>query len=143
MLATFLVPGSFKILSRIKFYLRWNDKNIINELNIFFQKTLDEYIAEIQKLYQKFIKILETNFANFFDGFNNNFDYNVESQEELEDLYKLFGISSNSSEEDIKKAYRRLAKQYHPDVNKSVNSEEIMKKINDGYEKLMFQKEHA
>ncbi|WP_253301362.1 DnaJ domain-containing protein [Spiroplasma endosymbiont of Phyllotreta cruciferae] len=49
----------------------------------------------------------------------------------------MFGLSSSASINDIKRAYRQLAKKYHPDLNKSFDSEEVMRKINDGYEKLL------
>jgi len=53
------------------------------------------------------------------------------------DYYELLGIKRNASEQDIKQAYRRLARQYHPDVNPSDKSSEArFKEINEAYEVL-------
>jgi molecular chaperone DnaJ len=52
------------------------------------------------------------------------------------DYYELLGVSRDSSKEDIKRAYRRLARKYHPDVNKEPGAEERFKEINRAYEVL-------
>ena len=52
-----------------------------------------------------------------------------------DDLYAILGVSSDASEEDIKKAYRELAKEHHPDKNKgNKESEEKFKKISAAYD---------
>ena len=51
-------------------------------------------------------------------------------------LYKTLEISENASDIEIKKAYRKLARQYHPDVNKEKDAEEKFKEINSAYEIL-------
>ena len=51
-------------------------------------------------------------------------------------LYDTLGVSPNASESEIKKAYRKLARQYHPDVNKTPEAEEKFKEINAAYEIL-------
>ncbi len=51
-------------------------------------------------------------------------------------LYETLGINSSASESEIKKAYRKLARQYHPDVNKDSGAEEKFKEINAAYEVL-------
>lgn len=51
-------------------------------------------------------------------------------------LYDTLGVSSDASADDIKKAYRRLARKYHPDVNKEKGSEEKFKEVNAAYEIL-------
>jgi molecular chaperone DnaJ len=49
------------------------------------------------------------------------------------DYYEILGISKSSSPDEIKSAFRRLARQYHPDVNKETDAEERFKEINEAY----------
>jgi len=51
-------------------------------------------------------------------------------------LYETLEVSQNASESEIKKAYRKLARKYHPDVNKDKDAEEKFKEINAAYEVL-------
>lgn len=51
-------------------------------------------------------------------------------------LYDTLEVSSSASDAEIKKAYRKLARQYHPDVNKESDAEEKFKEINAAYEIL-------
>lgn len=52
------------------------------------------------------------------------------------DYYEVLGVARNATEEDIKKSFRRLARQYHPDVNKEKGAEARFKEINEAYEVL-------
>ncbi len=52
------------------------------------------------------------------------------------DYYKTLGLARGASEGDIKKAYRRLARKYHPDVSKEKDAEERFKEIAEAYETL-------
>lgn len=52
------------------------------------------------------------------------------------DYYDTLGINRNSSQGDIKKAYFKLAKQYHPDVNKTEGAKAKFEEINEAYETL-------
>lgn len=49
--------------------------------------------------------------------------------------YKLLGVAASASAAEIKKAYRRLAREYHPDLNASTRDEQI-KRLNEAYEIL-------
>lgn len=51
-------------------------------------------------------------------------------------LYETLGIAKGASSDEIKKAYRRLARKYHPDINKEKGAEEKFKEINAAYEIL-------
>ncbi len=51
-------------------------------------------------------------------------------------LYDTLGVSENATASEIKKAYRNLAKKYHPDINKTAEAEEKFKEINAAYEVL-------
>src|SRR6201990_2775238 len=56
---------------------------------------------------------------------------------EFKDYYKTLGVPRTASQDDIKKAFRRMARQYHPDVAKDKkNAEERFKEINEAYEVL-------
>lgn len=50
--------------------------------------------------------------------------------------YAILGVSEDANFQEIKKSYRKLAKKYHPDRNKSANAEETIKKINEAFEIL-------
>ncbi len=51
-------------------------------------------------------------------------------------LYETLGVSENASADEIKRAYRKLARKYHPDINKDPGAEEKFKEINAAYEVL-------
>ena len=52
------------------------------------------------------------------------------------DFYKVLGVSKDASDQEITKAYRKLARQYHPDLNKTKEAEEKFKDISEAYDVL-------
>ena len=59
------------------------------------------------------------------------------------DYYEILGISRDASTEDIKTAFRKLARQYHPDVSKEADAEEKFKEINEAYGVLSDEQKRA
>ena len=60
-----------------------------------------------------------------------------------ESLYETLGVSKGATSDEIKKAYRRLARKYHPDINKDPGAEDKFKEINAAYEILSDEKKRA
>jgi curved DNA-binding protein len=59
------------------------------------------------------------------------------------DYYKILGVERGASEEDIKKAYRKLARKYHPDVSKEGNAKEKFQEVSEAYETLRDKEKRA
>ena len=52
------------------------------------------------------------------------------------DYYKILGITKSATDDEIKKAYRKLALKYHPDKNKAAGAEDKFKEVAEAYEVL-------
>lgn len=59
------------------------------------------------------------------------------------DYYEVLGVDRNSTPEEIKKSFRKLARQYHPDVNKEADAEEKFKEVKEAYDVLSDQQKRA
>ena len=59
------------------------------------------------------------------------------------DYYKILGVARGASDDDIKKAYRRLARKYHPDVSKEPNAKERFQEVSEAYETLRDKEKRA
>ena len=55
---------------------------------------------------------------------------------QFQDYYKTLGVKRDASEQEIKKAYRNLARQHHPDVSKAADAEDRFKAVNEAYQVL-------
>ena len=55
---------------------------------------------------------------------------------EFKDYYGILGVEQGAGDAEIKSAYRRLARKYHPDVSKEAGAEDKFKAVNEAYEAL-------
>ena len=62
---------------------------------------------------------------------------------QFKDYYEILGVESGAGEAEIKTAYRRLARKYHPDVSKEKGAEERFKAVNEAYEVLRDKEKRA
>ena len=82
-------------------------------------KSEEEILVTIAEALQIDPKI----YHNIFDQFESMIK-NVHPQATIEDAYKVLGVSPNDSLETIKKAYRKLVREYHPDIIKAQGKDE-------------------
>ena len=59
------------------------------------------------------------------------------------DYYKILGVERGAGDEEIKKAYRKLARKYHPDVSKEANAKEKFQEVSESYETLRDKEKRA
>ena len=55
---------------------------------------------------------------------------------EFKDYYKVLGVERTASEDEVKKAFRKLARKHHPDVNKASGAAARMQELNEAYDVL-------
>lgn len=105
------------------------------------QKQQEEFNQRFEEFFQGF------NFQSFdensYNGSSNNYynqnysgPFDIGFKEKYEKACNILGVSTDADQYEIKLAYRKMAKKYHPDINKEENATEKFQKINDAYDFL-------
>lgn len=110
-----------------------NKNKILNELFLLIDINEEDYF--VSKFNYDFSKLYENQYDDFFDDENEIEEFENELNFEI-NYYEILGIEKNSSIEEIKKAYRQKAKEWHPDICKKDNAEEMFKQINQAFKIL-------
>jgi len=55
---------------------------------------------------------------------------------QMKDFYQILGVAKSSTQEEIRKAYKKLALKFHPDKNPSAGAQDVFKKISQAYDCL-------
>lgn len=77
---------------------------------------------------------LNVSFAEVTNVDKRSFHFTNAVNAARKDYYDILGVSRNSSTSDIKKAYYKLAKKYHPDVNKEPEAQKKFQEVSEAYE---------
>ena len=89
-----------------------------------------------------YISIYERHVGSSYSGYSGQSNYSGSSARSGKDPYKVLGIDSTATDDEVKKAYRRMAMKYHPDRVADMaeeiqrNAAEQMKEINEAYESI-------
>lgn len=91
--------------------------------------------------FEDFEDFFGENFGNYQGGYenfggNNSYNVGIGFKQKYEESCNILGVNYNADKYEIKLAYRKKAKEYHPDINKSQGATEMFQKINSAYEFL-------
>ncbi|AKU80131.1 J domain-containing protein [Spiroplasma turonicum] len=133
-----LIIFNFQNFDTIDIKFKDNDSKIDKYFIMFCEDLIEmNKIIKESISYSKYIKDEST--SNSYNNYNNNYrNINIdEEQEKLINAYKVLGSKPSDDNQTIKKNYRKLAKEYHPDRNKSSNAKRKMAEINNAYDLIM------
>ncbi|AGR40926.1 J domain-containing protein [Spiroplasma taiwanense] len=117
--------------SQNKVYKSFNE----NEINNFVDSQFLFFCKEIDNLFKKIEE--DIIFEDNKKSSSNNQYFKKETNLSINNAYKILGLKPSDSDEKVKKTYRKLAKEFHPDRNKNESAKKKMAEINDAYDKVI------
>lgn len=128
-----------------KAMILYNNNNIIEALKLFQASLLEHYNIKTE-IYIQLCKthISNSNNPQHYSNSNKQQKPKLKTKEDIEcqnilakkDYYEIFNLNTSSTNEDIKKAYKKMVIKFHPDKNNSHLAEETFKKISQAYQTL-------
>lgn len=120
-----------KVLDLIDYYVRWYGKQEGWD-DLRFEDWEEDW-KDVKETWNK----MKWNYQNKTRSNNKQRYQRIESDFKVKDYYQILGVSKNATIDEIKKQYRQLIMKFHPDRNKSLESDKKCQEIIDAYENLV------
>ncbi|XP_017779875.1 PREDICTED: protein tumorous imaginal discs, mitochondrial isoform X2 [Nicrophorus vespilloides] len=109
---------------------------LLSAKNVLYSKRLAHLCIQCTNSTVVSLRLSNNLRTNSFHVWNKRFIHTSHNLSQKKDYYSILGVSKNASAAEVKKAYYKLAKQYHPDVNKEADAAKKFQSVSEAYEIL-------